>query len=115
MAGKKGELVPRPPKKAEYEVRFVTAGAAKGWQDLAATTRNQMADVWDFLTRTPEATTPKNYPLKGELGGIRRDGVTHQRWQHKPTATGTARIWFYIEDRVVHLEQVHTSHPSETK
>ncbi|KRQ20557.1 MULTISPECIES: hypothetical protein [Mycobacteroides] len=65
MAGK-GELVPRPPKKVEYEIRFATANAKKGWQ-------------------------------------------------HKPTKQGTARIWFYVEDRTVYLEQVHTSHPNETK
>jgi hypothetical protein len=115
MAGTRGALVPRPPKKVEYEIRFATAGAQKGWQDLVATVRNQMADTWDFLTRTPDTTTPTNYPLKGELGTITRGGVTHQRWQHKPTAKGTARIWFYLEAHVVQLEQVHTSHPNETK
>lgn len=114
MAGK-GELVPRPPKKIEYEIRFVTANAKKGWQDLAATIRNPLADAWDFLTRTPHANVPTNYPLKGELGTIRRDGKTHERWQHKPTKQGDARIWFYVEGRTVYLEQVHTRHPNETK
>ena len=45
MAGKKGAVVPRPPKKAEYEIRFATTSAHKGWQDLVATLRNQMADT----------------------------------------------------------------------
>lgn len=115
MAGKKGALVARPPKKIEYEIRFAASGAEKGWQDLVATIRNQMADAWDFLTRTPDMTTPTNYRMKGELSVIQRGGVAHQRWQHKPTPKGTARIWFYVEGHVVHLEQVHTSHPSETK
>ncbi|MEU3269372.1 hypothetical protein ABZ639_00935 [Saccharomonospora sp. NPDC006951] len=74
-----------------------------------------MTDAWDFLTRTPLATTPANYRLKGELGTIERSGVTHERWQHKPTRKGTARIWFYVDERTVFLEQVHTSHPNETK
>lgn len=52
---------------------------------------------------------------KGELGVISRGGKSHQRWQHKPTAKGTARIWFYVQERTVLLEQVHTSHPNETK
>lgn len=114
-AAKKGELVPRPPKKIEYEIRFATPGARKGWQDLVATIRNPMAEAWDFLTRTPLSTTPTNYQLRGELGTISRGGTTHQRWQHKPTARGTARIWFYVHERTVVLEQVHTSHPNETK
>ncbi|MGV0586821.1 hypothetical protein ABQE45_24080 [Mycobacteroides chelonae] len=115
MAGKRGELVSRPPKKIEYEIRFATADAAKGWQDLAASIRNPLADAWDFLTRTPLLKTPTNYPLRGELGTITRGGNTHERWQHKPTQQGDARIWFFVYKRAVYLEQVHTSHPNETK
>ena len=115
VAAKRGELVPRPPKKIEYEIRYATTDAAKGWQDLAATIRNPLAEAWDFLTRTPLAKTPTNYPLRGELGTITRGEKTHERWQHKPTLKGTARIWFFVEDRTVYLEQVHTSHPNETK
>ena len=55
-------LVPRPAKKSEYELRFATAGAQKGWRDLVATMRNVMADTWDFLTTTPATRTPTNYP-----------------------------------------------------
>ncbi len=66
-------------------------------------------------SRTPLSTTPTNYRLKGELGAVRRGGATHERWQHKPTAKGTARIWYFVEGRTVFLEQVHTSHPNETK
>lgn len=114
-AAKKGQLVPRPPKKIEYEIRFATTDAQKGWHDLVATIRNSMTESWDFLTHTPLTTTPTNYRLKGELGAVQRGGVTHERWQHKPTVKGTARIWFYVEERTVFLEQVHTSHPNETK
>lgn len=114
-AAKKGELVPRPPKKIEYAIRFATADARRGWQDLVATIRNPMADTWDFLTRTPLSTTPTNYRLKGELSVVKRGGVTFDRWQHKPTAKGTARVWYYVDGRIVFLEQVHTSHPNATK
>lgn len=112
---KKGQPVPRPPKKIEYEIRFATADAQKGWRDLVATIRNPMTETWDFLTRSPLATTPTNYRLRGALGTITRGGTTHERWQHKPTAKGTARIWCFVDGRTVYLEQVHTSHPTETQ
>lgn len=102
-AGWKGELVPRPSKKVEYDIHFASAGAKKGWRDLVATMRN------------PTATTPTNYRLKGELGALRRGGRSYERWQHKPTLKGSARIWFYVDGRTVYLEAVHTSHPNETK
>lgn len=114
-AAKKGELVPRPAKKVEYEIRFATADSRKGWRDLVATIRNPMSETWDFLTHTPLETTPTNYRLKGELGTVFRGGRSYERWQHKPTAKGTARIWFYVDAHTVCLEQVHTSHPNATK
>lgn len=107
--------VERPTKKMEYEIRFASTSARRGWDALRATTRNALADSWDFLTRSPLQTTPTNYRLKGALGVVIRDGVQHDRWQHKPTATGDARIWFYVVRGVVHLEDVHTRHPNQTK
>lgn len=115
MAKKGTNKVERPTKKSEYELRYSSVGARKGWRDLCATIRGPMADTWDFLTRTPLERTPLNYPLKGELGTVRRDGAEFTRWQHKPTAKGDARIWFYVDERIVHLEQVHTHHPNQTK
>lgn len=111
----KDDLVARPTKKSEYTIRFASAGARKGWRDMAATTRNSMADAWDFLTKTPTATTPTNYKLKGDLGFIERGGASYERWQYKPTALGDARIWFYVDGQDVFLEQVHTHHPNATK
>lgn len=106
--------VPRPTKKSEYTLKFGSSSAMKGWRDLVATHRGPMTDAWDFLTRTPLAKTPANYPLEGSLSNITRDGRVHQRWQHKPTLKGTARIWFYVDGMTVHLEQVHTAHPKQT-
>lgn len=100
----KRERVERPVKNGEYELRFASKDAQKGWRDLAATVRGPLADTWDFLTRTPTDVTPTNYPLKGALAVICRDGRDHQRWQHKPTVKGSARIWFYVDSNVVYLE-----------
>ena len=111
----KSDQVQRPTKKSEYTIRFATAVAEKGWRELVAQIRGPLADSWDFLTRTPMDRTPTNYPLKGALGSIKRDNKTYARWQHKPTAQGGARIWFYVDGQSVMLEQVHTKHPNETK
>lgn len=108
-------VVPRPAKKSEYVLKYATKQSEKGWRDLVATIRNPMSDSWDFLTRTPLSKTPNNYPLEGSLASISRGGRTYQRWQHKPTLKGTARIWFYVDGSTVYLEQVHTAHPNETK
>ena len=82
--------VERPRKKSEFEIVFATREAEKGWRDLCAT-------------------------IRGTLGVVTREGATYDRWQHKPTSGGDARIWFYVDDGVVHLEKVHTHHPNATK
>lgn len=111
----KDDLVARPTKKSEYTILSATAGAQKGWRDLVATIRNPIADTWDFLTRTPMERTPTNYPLRGELQHIQRGSARHERWQHKPTVQGDARIWFFVDGHEVFIEQVHTHHPNATK
>ncbi|WP_368496977.1 hypothetical protein [Herbiconiux sp. A18JL235] len=113
--GAKNSRVERPTKKSEFEIRFGSAQAQRGWLDLRATHRNALVDCWDFLTRTPTEVTLTNYPLRGALAVVTRDGVEFQRWQHKPTRQGDARIWFYVSGAVVFLEQVHTHHPNATK
>lgn len=110
----KRDTVARPLKKSEYEIRCASQAAQRGWNDLKATIRGPLADAWDFLTRTPLLRTPTNYPLRGELAFVTRQGKRYERWQHKPTAKGDARIWFYVDGQTVYLEQVHTAHPKET-
>ena len=107
--------VPRPRKRAEHQIVFASRGAERGWRDLCATQRNARADAWDFLTRTPTAVTATNYRLKGSLAIVTRANADHDRWQHRPTLKGSARIWFYVEDGTVYLERVDTSHPNGTK
>ncbi|MBN9606498.1 MAG: hypothetical protein J0G30_07800 [Actinomycetales bacterium] len=105
--------VPRPAKKAEYELRFVTRQAELGWRDLVATTRNAMADAWDYLTRNPLRDEPKNHELRGALATVTHAGATHRQRQYE--LPGGARIWYYVDGRVVMLVNVHTAHPNATK
>lgn len=105
--------VPRPLKRAEYRIEFASRQAEKGWQDLLATTRSAVVEAWDFLTRTPLESSPRNHTMRGELAIVVRDDRTHERWQHE--LPGGARIWFYVDDGTVHLVDVFTAHPNQTK
>lgn len=111
----KNRTVERPLRKSEYKIVFVTNSAAKGWRDLVATSRNAMVDSWEFLTQTPTERTITNYPLKAELSAVTYQGQKYDRWQLKPTLKGSARIWYFVVDKTVYLEQVFTSHPNQTK
>lgn len=110
----KEQRLDRPIRRSEYTIVAASAAAQKGWRDLVATHRNLMVETWEFLTAHPLTRTPTNYPLKGELATVMRNGVGYPRWQHKPSQGASARIWFYVEGQKVYLERVSTSHPNET-
>ena len=110
---KRAEGVNRPLKKSEYEIRFGTREAQKGWTDLLATTRSAMVDAWDHFTTNPMLLTERNHPMRAELEFVVRDGIRFVRWQHE--LPGGARIWFFIDGQVVWLVDVHTRHPNHTK
>jgi hypothetical protein len=109
------EKIPRPHKKTPYTLYFATGRATKGWRDVQAVRASDLVKAWDFLSHTPLDTTPHSYPLKGALQAVTWKGVTHQRWQFKPSLTAGIRIWYFVEGKNVCVETVHTHHPNETK
>lgn len=114
---KRDTAVPRPIKKSEYQIRFGTHAADKGWQDMLAAARNAVVEAWDFLTRNPHERCERCYPLSGEMATVTLNGVTFTRWQYKVTDGG--RIWFVVGKSETHagtviIEAVHAGHPTAT-
>ena len=63
---RRADRVNRPLKRAEYEIRFATREAEKGWTDLLATTRGAVVDAWDYLTATPLLQTERHSPMRAD-------------------------------------------------
>ena len=115
MAAKKTEVI-RPTKKTEYLIVFATRQAEVGWRDLRGTTLNSLVDAWDALTDNPIRNDSTCHPLKGDLATISVAGTLHVRRQYE--LPGGARIWYYVTEGrpgTVHLFDVHTRHPNQTK
>lgn len=115
--------VPRPLKKVEYEIVHVSRQAEVGWRDGLATHRNALVDAWERLTADPTREDGERvYRLKGDLSAGTYQGKSFDRYQYK--FPGGGRIWYFVErgtdekaktaGRVL-VEDVHTSHPNETK
>ncbi|WP_217697458.1 hypothetical protein [Nocardia donostiensis] len=45
---KSRDTVPRPLKRSEYVIAFISRDAMKGWPDLLAVARNATVDAWAF-------------------------------------------------------------------
>lgn len=115
--------VPRPLKRAEYEIVHISRQAEEGWRDGLATHRNAVVDAWQRLTTEPTREDGERvYRLKGDLALGAYQGETFDRYQYK--LPGGGRIWYFVEKahdkkaktagRVL-VEDVHTAHPNETK
>lgn len=117
--GKRGQAVPRPTKKNEYELVFATREAAQGWTDCLATVRNAMVDAYDRLSTHPEVETERQYRLQADYATGTHNGVTYDRWQYKISSAG--RLWYFIDatpttrsaGRVL-IERAEPGHPKET-
>lgn len=116
----KESAVPRPLKRTEFVLVFITSQAQKGWVDCLATARNAAVDAWDCLTRTPGLESQRLYRLKGDFATGSYQGVTYDRYQYKITDGG--RIWYFIDrtpknkraaGRVL-IERCSMAHPKET-
>lgn len=123
MTAKRRQAVPRPLKRANFEIIFITSQAEKGWRDGLATFCNAIADAWDHLCKTPAAEDGKRvYQLRADLATGTFEGNTYARYQYKFPNGG--RIWYFIDPtrdkkaktagRVL-IEAVHTAHPNATK
>jgi hypothetical protein len=109
------EPVPRPLKKSEYKIYFESNKIRKAWVDLLAVRRSDVSEAWDFLTRNPLKVTPLSHPMRADFRLLIANGVSHQRWQLKLSATDGSRIWYFVDGQSVFIEKIFTAHPNETK
>jgi hypothetical protein len=112
--------VPRPLRRTEYAIFFISRSAEKGWPDSLAIARNAVVDAWERLTTEPAEETERQYRLKGDLATGTYQGRSYERWQYKLTDGG--RLWYYVEPpagprvpgRVLVVE-VSPGHPKQSQ
>ena len=110
-----GIPVVRPLRKSEYPVLFVSKSVEKNWRDLVATRRDKVVDAWETLTKFPCVTTEIHYELRNGIGSIVKSGIAYPLWQLKLDKRDGARIWYFMSDGKVYIEEVFTAHPNQTK
>lgn len=113
MSANRTAPVPRPTKSTEYTIVFASRQAQTGWRDVLASQKNSVVDAWDVLTADPTGESHVRHRLKGSLSTLVHGGATHERFQYE--LNGGARIWYFVLDKTVQIENVHTRHPNQTK
>jgi mRNA-degrading endonuclease RelE of RelBE toxin-antitoxin system len=115
MSPKRLDRVAPPPTGDEWDLRFGTTEAAKGWQDLCSRARNSCREAFELMRSNPrpsEDTT--HYRLRGDLSARQFSGRQLEQWQIKIGSSG--RIWYLPDDdaHTVWVVYASAAHPKET-
>lgn len=116
MSPKRGDRAAPPAGPDEWEIRFGTNDAAKGWDELCRQASGNTRRAWVLMRAdpVPNPPTPRHHQLKGELAMGAHRGRQLPCWQIE--VTGGGRIWYLLDDhdRTVWITYAGTGHPRAT-
>jgi hypothetical protein len=114
VSPKRLDRVAAPRVDGEWDVRFGTAAAAKGWPELCAQFAHSAREASELMRanpRPPQDST--HYQLRDSLSTRSFQGRSLQQWQVKISSGG--RIWYLPDDEKHTVWVVYASpaHPKE--
>lgn len=116
MTPKRGDHVAPPAVGDEWSVRFASAAAVKGWEELCRQATANTRRAWELIRNAPDPAveTPRQHRLRPPLHTGTYQGRTLPRWQIE--VTGAGRIWYLVDqDRhTVWVDHAGPGHPKAT-
>ncbi len=115
MSPKRLDRVAPPPTGGEWDLRFGTTEAAKGWQDLCSQAASSAREAFELMRSSPRPREDAtHYRLRGGLSTRDWSGRSLEQWQIKIGSSG--RIWYLPDDENHSVWIVYASpaHPKDT-
>jgi hypothetical protein len=115
MSPKRLERVAPPPVGSDWDVRFGTTEAAKGWDELCAHAPGNTRSAFELMRSSPRPPEDAmHHRLRGTLSSRDWKGRDLEQWQIK--VSGSARIWYLVDDtsHTVWLVLASPAHPRKT-
>ncbi len=115
MAQKRGGRVPPPPPTGGWTLRFDSASAAAGWEQVTRQFPGPTRKAFEALEVDPLARSDGQHRLRGHDDSAVVGGRTLEQWQYE--LTGAARI-LYAPDpdrRTVWIIEASPGHPKRTE
>lgn len=113
---KRGDRAAPLARPGTYALRFATADAAKGWEELCRQAPGNTRASFEAIETDPCPTPPttRQHQLKGSLATGTHAGRVLPRWQYEVTAGG--RIWYLIDhdNHTCWIDVAGTGHPKQT-
>jgi hypothetical protein len=105
-----------PPGPDEWEIRFHTNDAAKGWEELCRQSPGNTRAAWATMRRSPAPpmNAPRHHRLHDSLATGLAGGRVLDRWQIE--VTGAGRVWYLVdhETATVWIDYAGPGHPKAT-
>ena len=112
MSPKRNDRVAPPPRPGEWEIRYLTTEAARGWEDLCRQAPGNTRDAYEGMRTNPRPPEDsRHHRLRYDLATRKVGAQELEQWQIE--VTGGGRVWYVIDDgaHVVLLTLAGTGHP----
>ncbi|KAF4410968.1 hypothetical protein [Streptomyces lycii] len=116
MSPKRGDRVTVPPSDPEWDVRFGTTDAVRGWEELCRLALPNTRRCLEALRSAPcsRAQHCRQHRLRGDLATHRHSGVDLEQWEYEVTSGGRVRYAVDPDKRVVWVLYASLRHPKDT-
>lgn len=103
MTPKRGDRVTVPPPDDQWDVRFGSGEAVKGWEELCRAALSNTRRCLEALRSEPasRADPRRQHQLKGDLATHRVRGQDLDQWEYEVTSGGRVRYLIEREKRTV--------------
>ncbi|MGH3517397.1 MAG: hypothetical protein ACRDQ7_08275 [Haloechinothrix sp.] len=118
MSPKCNERVAPPPSGSEWDVRYSTTEAVKGWEELGNAAPGRTNEAWATMRTNPGPgpgkPTTRHHQLRGDLSTGTHAGRELPMWQIE--VTSGARVWYLLDEgkHIVWLKHAGVGHPKST-
>lgn len=116
MSPTRKERAAPPPVGDEWDVRFGTNEAAKGWEELSRQAATNTRSAFELMRSNPRPAEDRRHTrLRGDLGTRTFDGRELEQWEIE--VTGGGRIFYLVDDakRTVWVVVASLRHPKITE
>jgi hypothetical protein len=116
MSPKRGDRVAPPPGPGDWDIRFRSNEAARGWEELCRQAPGNTLEAWTAMRRdpTPRASSARHSRLRWQLATVVTGDRPLAHWQIE--VTGAGRIWYLADQdkKTLWINYAGPGHPKAT-
>ncbi|WP_166027774.1 hypothetical protein [Streptomyces chilikensis] len=116
MSPKRGDRVTVPAPENQWEIRFGTTDAVRGWEELCRLALANTRRCFEALRTDPRsrANPERQHRLRSDLATHRHNGTDMEQWEYEVTSGGRVRYAIDDDSRTIWLIYASPRHPKDT-